>query len=85
VGTGELLHAVSSRIAQIVMNTSFRMLPANDAAKGDKSGKSGKSGQSPGTVTMQQMMRSMHFRRRLTSRPSPRRRRRGLDALAYGA
>jgi NAD(P)-dependent dehydrogenase (short-subunit alcohol dehydrogenase family) len=37
--TGELLHAVSPRIAQIVMNTSFRMFPDSDAAKGDKSGK----------------------------------------------
>ena len=37
--SGELLHAVAPRIAQIVMNTSFRMFPDSAAAKGDKSGK----------------------------------------------
>ena len=56
--TGELLHAVSPRIAQIVMNTSFRMFPDSDAAKGDKSGKSQLS---PEAIAMQQMMRGIHF------------------------
>jgi NAD(P)-dependent dehydrogenase (short-subunit alcohol dehydrogenase family) len=56
--TGEILHAVSPRIAQIVMNTSFRMFPDSDAAKGDKSGKSGLS---PEAIAMQQMMRGIHF------------------------
>ena len=35
---GELLHALVPRIAQIVMNTSFRMFPDSAAAKGDKGG-----------------------------------------------
>ncbi|WP_332814269.1 SDR family oxidoreductase, partial [Ramlibacter sp.] len=34
--TGELLHALVPRIAQIVMNTSFRMFPDSSAAKGEK-------------------------------------------------
>jgi NAD(P)-dependent dehydrogenase (short-subunit alcohol dehydrogenase family) len=33
---GETLHALVPRIAQIVMNTSFRMFPDSDAAKGEK-------------------------------------------------
>jgi NAD(P)-dependent dehydrogenase (short-subunit alcohol dehydrogenase family) len=56
--TGELLHAVSPRIAQIVMNTSFRMFPDSDAAKGDKSGKGQLSAEA---IAMQQMMRGIHF------------------------
>ena len=34
--TGELLHALVPRVAQIVMNTTFRMFPDSAAAKGDK-------------------------------------------------
>jgi NAD(P)-dependent dehydrogenase (short-subunit alcohol dehydrogenase family) len=55
--TGELLHAAAPRIAQIVMNTSFRMFPDSDAAKGEKGG--GKL--SPEALAMQQMMRGIHF------------------------
>ncbi|MFN3862244.1 MAG: SDR family oxidoreductase [Roseateles sp.] len=56
--TGELLHAAAPRIAQIVMNTSFRMFPDSDAAKGEK-GKGG--GLSPEAIALQQMMRGIHF------------------------
>jgi NAD(P)-dependent dehydrogenase (short-subunit alcohol dehydrogenase family) len=56
--SGELLHAAAPRIAQIVMNTSFRMFPDSDAAKGDKS-KGG--GLSPEAIALQQMMRGIHF------------------------
>jgi hypothetical protein len=56
--SGELLHAVAPRIAQIVMNTSFRMFPDSAAAKGDKSGKPALSAEA---VAMQQMMRGIHF------------------------
>jgi NAD(P)-dependent dehydrogenase (short-subunit alcohol dehydrogenase family) len=56
--SGELLHAVAPRIAQIVMNTSFRMFPDSAAAKGDKSAKPALSAEA---VTMQQMMRGIHF------------------------
>lgn len=56
--TGELLHAAAPRIAQIVMNTSFRMFPDSDAAKGDKGAKPQLSAEA---VAMQQMMRGIHF------------------------
>jgi NAD(P)-dependent dehydrogenase (short-subunit alcohol dehydrogenase family) len=56
--TGELLHALLPRVAQIVMNTTFRMFPDSDAAKGDK----GKGPSlSPEAIAMQQMMRGIHF------------------------
>jgi NAD(P)-dependent dehydrogenase (short-subunit alcohol dehydrogenase family) len=55
---GELLHAALPRIAQIVMNTSFRMFPDSEAAKGDKAGKPQLSAEA---VAMQQMMRGIHF------------------------
>ncbi len=57
---GELLHALLPRVAQIAMNTSFRMFPDSDAAKGGKEG-GGKSGLSPEAVAMQQMLRGIHF------------------------
>ena len=56
--TGELLHAVSPRIAQIVMNTTFGMFPDSDTAKGDKGGKPSLS---PEAIALQQMMRDIHF------------------------
>jgi hypothetical protein len=40
------------------MNSSFRMFPDSDAAKGDKSGKSSLS---PEAIALQQMMRGIHF------------------------
>ncbi|MBA4254340.1 MAG: short chain dehydrogenase [Polaromonas sp.] len=56
--TGQVLHALVPRIAQIVMNTSFRMFPDSAAAKGDKGAKPQLS---PEAVAMQQMMRGIHF------------------------
>ena len=35
---GQILHAAVPRIAQIVMNTTFRMFPDSDRAKGDRDG-----------------------------------------------
>ncbi|HUG24623.1 SDR family oxidoreductase [Piscinibacter sp.] len=55
---GEVLHALLPRVAQIVMNTSFRMFPDSSAAKGDKSAKPTLS---PEAIAMQQMMRGIHF------------------------
>ena len=55
---GETLHALVPRIAQIVMNTSFRMFPDSSASAGDKSGKAKLS---PEAIAMQQMMRGIHF------------------------
>jgi len=57
--TGQVLHAFAPRIAQIVMNTSFRMFPDSDAAKGEKG--SAKGQLSAEAVAMQQMMRGIHF------------------------
>jgi NAD(P)-dependent dehydrogenase (short-subunit alcohol dehydrogenase family) len=55
---GEVLHALVPRVAQIVMNTSFRMFPDSAAAKGDKGAKPQLS---PEAIAMQQMMRGIHF------------------------
>ena len=59
---GQLLHAVLPRVAQIAMNTSFRMFPDSTAAKGLKPGeKPAKQQLSPEAIAMQQMMRGIHF------------------------
>jgi NAD(P)-dependent dehydrogenase (short-subunit alcohol dehydrogenase family) len=55
---GQVLHALVPRIAQIAMNTSFRMFPDSSAAKGDKGAKPQLSAEA---VAMQQMMRGIHF------------------------
>jgi NAD(P)-dependent dehydrogenase (short-subunit alcohol dehydrogenase family) len=55
---GELLHALVPRIAQITMNTTFRMFPDSSAAKGDKAAKPQLSAEA---VAMQQLMRGIHF------------------------
>jgi NAD(P)-dependent dehydrogenase (short-subunit alcohol dehydrogenase family) len=56
---GQMLHAAAPKVAQIVMNTSFRMFPDSDAAKGAKAGDKPKL--SPEAIAMQQMMRGIHF------------------------
>jgi len=55
---GQVLHALVPRVAQIVMNTSFRMFPDSEAAKGEKGAKPQLS---PEAIAMQQMMRGIHF------------------------
>jgi len=58
--TGQVLHAVMPRVAQIIMNTSFRMFPDSDAAKGGKEG--GRPPQlSADQIAFQQLMRGIHF------------------------
>jgi len=52
------MHALVPRVAQIVMNTSFRMFPDSDAAKGEKDGKPRLSAEA---IALQQMMRGIHF------------------------
>jgi NAD(P)-dependent dehydrogenase (short-subunit alcohol dehydrogenase family) len=60
--TGQVLHALLPRVAQIAMNTSFRMFPDSSAAKGAKPGdKPAKQHLSAEAVAMQQMMRGIHF------------------------
>ena len=56
--TGQVLHALVPRVAQIIMNTSFRMFPDSEAAKGEKGSKSNLS---PEAIALQQMMRGIHF------------------------
>jgi NAD(P)-dependent dehydrogenase (short-subunit alcohol dehydrogenase family) len=56
--TGELMHALMPRVAQIVMNSTFRMFPDSAAAKGDKAVKYLPSAEA---VAMAQMMRGIHF------------------------
>jgi NAD(P)-dependent dehydrogenase (short-subunit alcohol dehydrogenase family) len=56
---GELLHALVPRVAQISMNTTFRMFPDSSAAKGDKA--AAKPQLSAEAVAMQQLMRGIHF------------------------
>lgn len=55
---GEIMHALMPKVAQIAMNTSFRMFPDSSAAKGEKEGKTKLS---PEALAMQQMMRGIHF------------------------
>jgi NAD(P)-dependent dehydrogenase (short-subunit alcohol dehydrogenase family) len=56
--TGQGLHAFAPRIAQIVMNTTFRMFPDSDAAKGEKGDKPKLSAEA---MALQQMMKGIHF------------------------
>lgn len=56
--TGQILHALVPRVAQITMNTSFRMFPDSTAAKGAKDAKPQLSAEA---VALQQMMRGIHF------------------------
>jgi NAD(P)-dependent dehydrogenase (short-subunit alcohol dehydrogenase family) len=56
--TGQIMHALVPRIAQIVMNTSFRMFPDSAASKGEKGAKPQLSAEA---IAMQQMMRGIHF------------------------
>jgi len=60
--TGQILHAVLPRVAQIAMNTSFRMFPDSGAAKGAQPGdKPPRQQLSPEALALQQMMRGIHF------------------------
>ncbi len=60
--TGQLLHALLPRVAQIAMNTSFRMFPDSGAAKGAKPGdKPARQQLSPEAMALQQMMQGIHF------------------------
>ncbi|HSW03047.1 SDR family oxidoreductase [Aquabacterium sp.] len=56
--SGQVLHAFAPRIAQIVMNTSFRMFPDSEAAKGEKGDKPKLSAEA---MALQQMMKGIHF------------------------
>ena len=47
------------RVAQIVMNTSYRMFPDSDAAKGAKEG--ARPQLTADQIAFQQLMRGIHF------------------------
>jgi NAD(P)-dependent dehydrogenase (short-subunit alcohol dehydrogenase family) len=60
--SGQVLHALMPRVAQIGMNTTFRMFPDSSAAKGGKDGDKGAKPQlSAEAVAIQQLMRGIHF------------------------
>ncbi|MES2296062.1 MAG: SDR family oxidoreductase [Pseudomonadota bacterium] len=56
---GQVLHALMPRVAQIVLNTTFRMFPDSDAAKGTDGKKAPQM--SSEQIAMQQLLRGVHF------------------------
>jgi NAD(P)-dependent dehydrogenase (short-subunit alcohol dehydrogenase family) len=56
---GEVIHALLPRVAQIIMNTSFRMFPESTAAMGKKEGEA--PPQSADQIAFSQLMRGIHF------------------------
>jgi len=58
--TGQVVHALMPRIAQIIMNTSFRMFPDSDAGpSGDRADRD--VSMSADQYAMQQILRGLHF------------------------
>ena len=55
---GQVVHAFSPKVAQIIMNTSFRMFPDSSAATGRKEGD---AQQTADQVAFSQLMRGIHF------------------------
>jgi len=55
---GQVLHAFAPRVAQIIMNTSFRMFGDSEAAKGKKNEVTGPS---PDQLALSNLMRGIHF------------------------
>jgi hypothetical protein len=56
---GEVIHALLPRLAQIIMNTSFRMFPESAAAAGKKESEA--PPQSADQIAFSQLMRGIHF------------------------
>ncbi len=57
---GQILHAIVPKIAQIIMNTSFRMFPDSEAAKGTKD-PAAKPVLNADQIAFQQLMKGIHF------------------------
>lgn len=57
---GEVVHALVPRVAQIVMNTTFRMFPDSDAAK-TKDGEKKAQHMNADQMALQQLLRGVHF------------------------
>jgi NAD(P)-dependent dehydrogenase (short-subunit alcohol dehydrogenase family) len=55
---GQVVHAFSPKVAQIIMNTSFRMFPDSSASAGKKEGE---VQQTADQVAFSQLMRGIHF------------------------
>ncbi|MCU0939046.1 MAG: SDR family oxidoreductase [Burkholderiaceae bacterium] len=56
---GQVLHAIAPRVAQITMNTTFRMFPDSDAAKKPKDGEKPKA--TADQIAFANLMRGIHF------------------------
>ncbi|HYD96067.1 MAG TPA: SDR family oxidoreductase [Noviherbaspirillum sp.] len=56
---GEVMHALLPRVAQVIMNTSFRMFPDSDAAKGGDQKKG--TQMTADQIALQQLLRGVHF------------------------
>ena len=57
---GQVLHAVQPKVAQVVMNTTFRMFPDSDAAKGKK-GEGAPAQLSADQIAFQSLLQGVHF------------------------
>jgi NAD(P)-dependent dehydrogenase (short-subunit alcohol dehydrogenase family) len=58
---GEVLHALAPRVAQIVMNTTFRMFPDSDAAKSRDAKAGEKVKPSADQIAFANLMQGIHF------------------------
>ena len=56
---GAVLHALTPRVAQIMMNTTFRMFPDSDASKGAKEGEKAKA--TADQIAFANLMQGIHF------------------------
>ena len=59
--TGQVLHALAPRVAQIVMNTTFRMFPDSTASQGGTKDPAKLPAPSPDQMAFTQLMRGIHF------------------------
>ena len=57
---GQVLHALAPRIAQITMNTTFRMFPDSEASKGLKEGEA-KPKATADQIAFASLMQGIHF------------------------
>lgn len=58
---GEVLHALLPRVAQIIMNTAFRMFPESGAAQPTRTGSSTAHEPTPDQIALSQLMRGIHL------------------------
>jgi NAD(P)-dependent dehydrogenase (short-subunit alcohol dehydrogenase family) len=58
---GEVLHALAPRVAQIIMNTSFRMFPDSAAARHKPETEAETAPPTPDMIALSNLMRGIHF------------------------